>query len=408
MDILELIITIALILLPLGELVRITLTDTIAINFLDIIVAVTVVIWLIKLCIQKRKIEIKNQKYFLIFSSIAVISLIINSSWLKPQEILASFLYLIRWISYTGIYFVVAGLETKRKIYIEKLMYIAGFIFVLCGYFQYFFYPNLNALFYLGWDKHMYRMFSNFLDPNFAGAFFVLYLIFLCRFIHFPTNLSSGKAWKNLIKQATWFEKMTNVLFALTLIAIFLTFSRSALLMLITSGSMYLLLINKKKLILALLGIIAIAILIISPFFHIENMNLLRTNSSMGRLESSQTAIKIFLKNPIIGVGFNTYRYAQLKYHFRRESPYVPSHADAGTDNSFLFVLATTGIIGFIAYLSFWKTIMQHIYQSGKNKKNELSKVAIASFTGLIINAFFINSLFYPPILLWIYILLAL
>jgi len=77
----------------------------------------------------------------------------------------------------------------------------------------------------------MFRMFSVFLDPNYTGSFLVLYFLFIGDLIY-----KRKKQHKYLI-----------AIFILTLIAIFLTFSRSALLMLIVGSSVYLFIIKRKN-----------------------------------------------------------------------------------------------------------------------------------------------------------------
>ena len=72
-------------------------------------------------------------------------------------------------------------------------MLISGSLIVLLGFIQLMFYPALRNLYYLGWDEHLYRMFSTFLDPNFAGAFFVLFTLFVI-----DMSLRYKKEFKNL------------------------------------------------------------------------------------------------------------------------------------------------------------------------------------------------------------------
>jgi len=87
---------------------------------------------------------------------------------------------------------------------------------------------------------------------------------------------------------------------------------------------------------------------------NVENMNLFRRTSSLARLNNYSTAIKIITGHPLLGVGFNSYRYVKEMY-IKPGLGNIPSHADAGLDNSFLFILATTGIIGLLAYLFLWE-----------------------------------------------------
>ncbi len=104
-------------------------------------------------------------------------------------------------------------------------------------------------------------------------------------------------------------------------------------------------------------------------------------------------------------MGFNAYRYAQVDFGFRKAFPQIPSHADSGTDNSYLFVLATTGVVGFICYIFYLYSIIHEVWIH-KNRKGR--EVVIASFLTVAIGTLFINLLFYPAILLWLMILLSL
>src|SRR5258708_6905683 len=131
-----------------------------------------------------------------------------------------------------------------------------------------------------------------------------------------------------------------------------------------------------------------------------EGTNLFRTTSSNARFASSQLVFLIFQKKPLFGVGFNAYRYAVKRYKFVAVSKNMVSidHGGAGTDNSFLFILATTGIVGFIAYVYVWL----QIFISRK------SVFLFASSIALFVDSFFINSLFYPLIMIWMWIVIAL
>lgn len=381
------IITIAILFL-LGEIFRINLSSGVSIRLLDLGVGILVAFWLLLHLLRGKKI--KSQLVLLpvlIFSGIGAISLLINSQFLTTKEFITSALYLARWVSYAGLYFVVKGFDVKFKNSIVKSMLIGGGVVVFAGYLQYFFYSNLRNLYYLGWDEHMHRLFSSFLDPNFAGAFLVLYSLFLL-----------GLMFKKIERDSKNKLIMLGSVLILTTVAAFLTYSRSALLMLFFSLLAFLIIKKMKKWILLVILLFLMFFVVGYQNFYIENLNLLRIASSEARIESAQNAIAIIAKNPILGVGFNAYRYAQIRYGFRGGAGAEVSHADAGTDNSFLFVLATTGIVGFIAYIWLWFRIL---------RKNAASALILASIVGVFVNSLFINSLFYPFIMLWLWILIA-
>lgn len=382
-----------LILFPCGEIARFDLSNGIAVTLNDISLIALIFVFVLESILNKSLSKNLNKhllKPILLFIGIGIFSLLINSKNLSQLEFLVSFLYLLRWLLYASIYFVVSSFNSSFKNKIPILLIVVGAFTVVGGYIQYFFYPALRNLYYLGWDEHLYRMFSSFLDPNFAGAFFVLLTLFNTYLL-----LSYFKK-KDYIKTVLLFT-----IELLTLASIFLTYSRSAILMFLVGGLIFLFLCVKtlkKRILIACLylSLFIIAIFILPRSFQTEGTNLLRSVSSLARIGSSQNAIIIFKDNPILGVGFNAYRYAQKKYGFIKGEDWEKSHAGAGTDNSFLFILATTGVLGIASYIYLLRSIL-------KNR----NKVLIASLFALFINAFFINSLFFPFIMEWIWILAA-
>lgn len=359
--------------LPLGEVARFTFNE-VAITLLDAVVATTVLFWIF---FKKRIPHSELKKPILIFASVLFISLIVNIPRLNTSELLVSSLYLLRWIFYALLFFVVLDLQlSKQKI--EKAMTIGGAILVVIGYILYFLYPDLRNLRYAGWDEHLYRLFSTFLDPNFAGSFFVLYFLFLLN--------------KLFTKKTLIFSFISLV----TLAAIVLTFSRSAYVMFMI-GTVILLYFKGKKFFAAgLIGLFLVLIIIFGQLsIRSEGTNLLRIASGEARLDSIRNAFTIFKDHLIFGVGFNSYRYAQRDYGFLNESKMIV-HSGAGTDNSFLFILATSGIVGFAAFVYLLFKII--------SIKDPL---ITSSMLGLIVNSLLVNSLFYPPIMFWLWILLG-
>jgi hypothetical protein len=176
--------------------------------------------------------------------------------------------------------------------------------------------------------------------------------------------------------------------------------------MLLVSGITLFILLNKKKYILYLLGAIVVFIIIISPFFYLENINLFRVNSSIARITDFGHVTQIIVDNPLLGVGFNTYHYAQLRYHLIGTYSPFPSHSASGDDTSLLFVLATTGIIGLISYCYLWWKLIKSAYDT--YKQNMFALIFIASSVGLFVDALFNNSLFYAEIMLWMWVITGL
>ena len=133
-----------------------------------------------------------------------------------------------------------------------------------------------------------------------------------------------------------------------------------------------------------------------------EGVNILRVSTIESRFVNWQQAIQIGRQNFISGVGFNTYRYAQQDDGFSKAQEITPN-SSAGADSSLLFVFATTGVVGLVAYIYFF---YKNIVSVCRHKKGKLCIYAIC-LSGVFVHSFFVNSLFYPWVLLWLGILLA-
>ena len=82
------------------------------------------------------------------------------------------------------------------------------------------------------------------------------------------------------------------------------------------------------------------------------------------------------------------------------------THAGAGTDNSFLFVLVTTGIIGLVSYIYLLFSILKSMFRK-ITKKNNLAYITFSSCIAVIVGSFTINALFYQFVMLWLWILIG-
>lgn len=394
MGLLKFLFILTLFTFPLGQIARLQFAGGINITLFDAATLATGIVWLMYAFSKKKKAIASLTKPILFFAGAIIISLIANLFRYSGVELFIAALYGIRWVLFACLYFVVLEFDEPFKKKIPLFLTITGGVVLLLGYLQYVFYQDLRNLYYLGWDDHLYRMFSSFLDPNFAAGFFVLFFLFLL-----------GRLGENPFTFTK--EQILLVLLSLAdFIAVFLTTSRSGLIMLAVGLLMYLILIGKKKWMFGFIGIIAVVLAITSPFFYIENINPFRTASSTARIESAGNAIKIIEKSPVFGIGFNAYRYAQQDAGITAPLTQFPAHSASGTDNSFLFVMATTGILGFGAFLY----LLIEIVKLGmrKSEKRIIGKVLIASIIGLVVHSLFINSLFYPMLLFWLWMIVGL
>lgn len=312
------------------------------------------------------------------FFSVCVLSLLVNLTQFSPQEMITSALYALRWGVYASLYFIVIASPLKPITWLWGL-YASGTAVAILGMTQYLLYPSLRNLIYLGWDPHLYRLFSTFLDPNFAAMAFVLTLI---------------------LGQYLWFHAKNKIILAFTqfvaLIALFLTYSRSGYLAFVVALCMVC--VFYKKIWVAFVGIILFGcVLFVLPTPGGEGVRLLRTVSTYARVENWKRGMQLIGERPVLGYGFNTLRFVQRAHGWTNDSVIV-SKASAGIDNSLQFVWATTGIVGFGVYL-LWLIVSMLLL--GKHT------LVFSSIISLLVHSQFSNSLFYPFLMLWMWILLG-
>lgn len=380
-----------LMIFPFGQLARLPVeVPQVNIYLQDLLVGSLVASWVFYHFLSKKPfLKPPLTLPILTFFLAAAFSLVVNLPRLAPQETLVASLYLLRWIFYAGMYFVIyENISIYQYINILKWgLVLVGVEAAFLGIIQYFLYPDLSYLFYLGWDPHKFRVFGTFFDPGFLGMILVLTLILII------SLLWSNHQHVNML--TCWVAKFGGIL---TYTALALTYSRSSYLAYLVGMGAIAWIKKAPKFFLAatLVGILTILLLPRPP--GSEGVRLEREESFKARIKNWQNSIKIARDHPIFGVGFNAYRYAQRTYGFLDEEDWRESHAGAGADSSLLFILATTGILGLFAYTLFlYNILIYHI-------KNP---AVFASTCALLIHSFFNNSLFYPWIMLWMWILIG-
>lgn len=317
-------------------------------------------------------------KAMAIFGGISLLSLIVSGARYGLSAQFVGFLYWIRWCGYALSAFCLSVLYSRQMLL--RLLLMLGASVVVTGLYQYAFFPDVRLLAVVEWDPHYYRVVATWLDPGFTGLLLVFTLILLT--LKAPLN--------RLVSLVSW---------AFTYLALALTYSRSSYLAFIISMGY----VSWKRrslkffLFAALLLTLTIAVL---PRPGGEGVKLERVSSIAARLQNWQNSLTIIARHPFLGVGFNTYRYAQKEFGFLDASKWLTSHAGAGADSSLLFVTATTGLIGLAAYLYY----LRSIFNFQPSAPNLLLKT---TFVSLLAHSFFLNSLFYPAVMLWLALLVA-
>lgn len=397
MKILTLAFLFLLAIFPLGQLARFDVGESGIIFLLnDLVVGFLVGGWIIWHFAKKRAFALPPLgKTILTFWIIALVSLLVNfSKW--DHNLVASF-YLLRWVFYAGLYFFLYEFFLEKSISekrVFRIMILVGVVVGLLGIFQYFLYPDLRNLYYLGWDPHYFRVFSTFLDPAFTGMILVLTLIMIISYVVKKNFKEERLRWWIILSLVS------------TYIGLSLTYSRSAYGAFLSGVFAISYLKKSFKLLLIVLLTFIITLVILPKREDRIGSNFARQESSLARIISWQHSFQIIKDHPILGVGFNNYRQAQKEYGFLEETEWS-SHAGAGGDSSLLFIWATTGVFGFIVYLWLgWKIVTLGL-RSWFINNSLYGLVLFSSLVALLFHSLFVNSLFYPWVMEWIWILAA-
>jgi O-antigen ligase len=168
-------------------------------------------------------------------------------------------------------------------------------------------------------------------------------------------------------------------------------------------GVLILFVLKKRYKVLLVVFFLLFTTLFLFADTKIEGLNPFRTVSTNNRILSLREAFYITERSNFLGVGFNAFRDAQIRFDTRNKIGALQSNADAGTDNSLVFVLATTGIVGFAFFVLSYLWLFRSLYRSASSNKLFI----ICIICSLWASSFFINTLFYIPIVSFVFLLLG-
>lgn len=393
--------------LVLGQLGALGFSEGAATIYLsDLLLAALLVVWWLESLLVERSLKIDLSAWPIVaFSALSLLSLLLAVVRLSPEQTLFSSFYWWRWVLYALLFFVVADLRQKipsLRENLPKILITSGVLLALAGFVQLLLVPDFGLIARdFGWDPHRNRLLATFFDPNFTGAYLALTLaLLLPKFLGgfappTATTVAGGPP-------ARLFLNVVGL--AILLTALLLTFSRSAWLLFGVIVGMLGLLRWRWLLFLSLL-------LAFSAYFFVPRVQTRLSgvtdpaDSAHFRLLSWQKTVEIARDYLWTGVGFNAFRYAQADYGFFDYRQPLGGHAGAGSDSSWLLVLATTGVFGFLAYLTLYFSLM---WKAWRGRREVLGLSLLAVLIGLIFEANFINSLFFPPIMAWLWVVAGL
>jgi O-antigen ligase len=254
-------------------------------------------------------------------------------------------LYFLLWAEYFLIYFLILDLiKTEQEIQtIFALLIIAGIISVLSAIYQQFVGSELHAIGAITeTGKTYYRLATPFgFYSNHFGAYLLIILSLLLQLYFASTK---GRRFGYLL------------LILPTLYALFYTFSRGSFLGLIALV-IVLLIFNKeqrKKIVFFSIILTILSLIIFSPVFlrWSKKANIKKSGRIVieynirERLSQWEASWDQFSKHPIIGKGFETYRYRAINYQSNFGFVKYIDHPD----NAYAKMLIESGILGLLFF----------------------------------------------------------
>ena len=337
-------------------------------------------------------------KYYIISFSFVVWAVFVTTISFQyldnPLKYLISVSYLLRFCFYSLFGFCVfidlkkyTKLRQKIKIYlIINFLLVSIFGFIQLAMFNDFSKLDSSLL----WDPHKNRLAGSFFDPNFTGALLVILLTYI--FFLFIKS-----------------KKNKHILFVILLIgflAILLTFSRSAWLML--AIVVFVLGLFKYRYLLVFSVIVAFSAYYFVPRVQTRLTSVTDQSDSFHfRILSWSEAIEVSNKKLLSGWGFNTYRYVKQDLGYTSYEAPLGNRSGAGSDSSILQIMVNTGIIGVSIFLFAYLYLIFDLFTSFRSEKSLFGLFLMSIVIGLLVNAQFINSMLYPNILITMNVLIG-
>lgn len=361
---------------PLGQLLRINITQLIHLQVIDLLAALSLPATIHIILTNPKIIFTRWLKSLLIFISLLHLSLVLNISYIPLSEIAISYHYILRLIFYISLsisVFYLIEIQPKAKQFIIKGLIYSTLALAIFGLIQYLFYPDIRSLSIYGWDPHYFRLVSTLLDPGFTGIILVLGLSLSFFVIPFsPAQII-----------------ITTTLY----ISLSLTYSRASYIAFL-GLIIYAAKIRHSFKFFVFWITIFITTLFLLPRLSSIGTQLEREDTIFARIKDWKNSFTIFKDHPLFGVGFNNFRLAKIKYNFLAPEE-INSHANSGADSSILFTFATTGIFGGIFLL--W-TIYSLISHGSNHHLHIINSLILI----ILVHSLFLNSLYYPWILLFL------
>jgi len=368
----------------------------------DLAVMAILVAGLLAMAARGRVVLDGPARLALVFAGVGAMSavLAVPRFGLSLHDLLFSLAYLARWLAYFGVYIVVVNCASREDVRsILGTLEAVVLVFSLFGILQSAFLPGFAQLVYpdsqvyIDWDAQGNRLVSSFLDPNFAGAFVCFGL--LCA-----------------IARMTCGERVAGWRIGVLVLALLLTASRSSLLAALAGGAAIAFTVGVSRRV-ARVGLVFVILMLpalpLLVAFGRQYGKLSIDASALTRVVSWLRALRMLADHWVIGVGFNTYGFAQRAYGYEAGRGAFGFSLDGGL----LFIAVMTGLVGTTLFVAMLWRIGRRARALCRSAdaapiQRASGAAAIAVVAALLVHSLFVNSLLLPFLMEPLWILCAL
>ncbi len=288
------------------------------------------------------------------------------------------------------------GLDNRQLRLLVTCMVIAGVLVALYGFYQRLF-PDKFHETWLDEDKFSdisFRVYSTLENPNVLGEYFLLII---------PIGAAMVLAEEQL-KSRLLFGAGTLAM----IVCLILTYSRGCYLGLIAAVAVFLVLLDRRFLLLGL------AALVLSPFLLPENV--LTRFTSIGDMSDSSTSYRVYIWLGTlamlrdywfsgVGPGINAFNTVYPEYAY---NTVTAPHAH----NLFLQVTCDTGVCGLAVLIllcvSFYRMMFTAMHREGDRRAKLLQTGAVSAVTGFLVQSMTDYTFYNYRVLLLFWVVLAL
>jgi len=316
-------------LFSLGQLGRVSFFNQ-QVNFYlyEVLMGILLLFYFLKLEFTPLKKLFDSQQWIFWGFIYLLISFFVKFFDYSLFENIVSFLYLLRlffyFLFFTYLYFYY---QKKEKKVLVLGFLIFSFLTIIFSFVQFFLYPNLRNLAYLGWDVHQNRVFGVFFDTSVAASIYGLFFLF----------------WLNY--------KNTRYLWLLPPLFLLLYFTYSRFVIFSFFLTLFLFFLKKSSLRYFFITLVFLIFLLI--FFPQKSgfgVNLNRFFSIEARIKENILGIEMGLKNPLLGIGYNRIRFFRQKNNFLWQSDFNIYHGASSFQSTYVTLFVATGVVGLLFF----------------------------------------------------------